>query len=208
MCSAMTLQRRGTRALGLMVVGLGLSLFADLATKEWALDNLSRERTGDKPPVCDANAQGGIVYQRVPLGSQVLIPGLLNLRYAENCGAAFSMLRTAPSWVRGGVFGTAAVAASIMLVLMFYRGNGGPAFAAAVPLIVSGALGNLADRIRHGFVVDFLQVDPDLFVYPIFNVADATIFVGVALLLIDGFRKPASAASADVSTKAVSPERP
>jgi signal peptidase II len=207
MCSGMTVQRRGARALVLMAVALGLSLFADLATKEWALDNLSRERTGEKPPVCDSSEPGGIVYQRLPRSSQVLIPGLLNLRYAENCGAAFSMLRTAPAWVRGAVFGTATVAASIMLLLMFVRGTGGPAFAAAVPLIVSGAVGNLSDRVRHGFVVDFLQVDPDLFVYPIFNVADATIFVGVALLLFDGFRKPAQAASPAVAAKAVSPER-
>jgi signal peptidase II len=69
------------------------------------------------------------------------------------------------------------------------RTCGGAPFAWAVPLIVSGALGNLTDRVRHGFVVDFLQVDPDLFTYPIFNLADATIAIGVCLLLIDGVRK-------------------
>jgi signal peptidase II len=60
-----------------------------------------------------------------------------------------------------------------------------------VPLIVSGAVGNnLSDRPRHGFVVDFLQVHPDLFRYPIFNVADIWIAIGVLLLLLDGSRKP------------------
>jgi signal peptidase II len=54
-------------------------------------------------------------------------------------------------------------------------------------LIVSGAVGNnLSDRPRHGFVVDFLQVDPALFSYPIFNVADIWIAIGVGFLLVDG----------------------
>jgi signal peptidase II len=203
----MIVQRRGARAIVLMLAGLGLSLFADLGTKEWALDNLSRERS-DKPPLCAPNENGAIVYQRAPLASQPLIPGILNLRYAENCGAAFSMLRTAPAWLRGGLFGAAAVAASIMLVFWFVRGSGGWAFAAAVPLIVSGALGNVADRIRHGFVVDFLQVDPNLFVYPIFNVADSTILIGVVLLLIDGLRKQDTAdRGAQIQAKTVSQER-
>lgn len=162
----------------------------DLGSKEWALDNLSRARAGEAPPVCEPDEHGGVVYQRVPLPAHVLVPGIMRLTYAENCGAAFSMLRTAPSWLRASVFGAATIGASIMLLLMFVRGAGGKLFAAAVPFILAGALGNLADRIRHGFVVDFFQVDPALFVYPVFNVADIVIVIGVGLLLIDGMLKP------------------
>jgi len=182
--------RRGPRALALMLGSLVLYGAADLATKEWALENLSQARTGQAPPVCAPNERGDLLYQRVPLPSRPLIAGVMRLTYAENCGAAFSMLRTAPAWVRGGVFGLATVGASVMLTLMFVRGSGGRAFAAAVPFILSGALGNLCDRVRHGFVVDFLQVDPELFVYPVFNVADIVIVIGVGLLLIDGMLKP------------------
>jgi signal peptidase II len=173
-----------------MLVSLVVYGALDLGSKEWALDNLSRARTGEPPPVCVPDEHGGVVYQRVPLPSRTLVPGVMRLTYAENCGAAFSMLRTAPAWLRGTVFGLATIGASVMLIVMFVRGVGGRMFELAVPFILAGALGNLADRIRHGFVVDFFQVDPALFVYPVFNVADIVIVIGVGLLLIDGMLKP------------------
>ena len=61
------------------------------------------------------------------------------------------------------------------------------------PNAAAGAIGNLSDRLRHGFVVDFLQVDPKLFSYPVFNVADITIAIGVGLLIIDNLRRPTTA---------------
>jgi signal peptidase II len=187
--------RRGIRALVIMFVSLGVYLYADLGSKEWALDNLSRVR--QKPaaaPVCTPDEQGYTRYQRIPTEpAKVWVEGYLVAHYAENCGAAFGMLRTAPSWVRAMVFGLAALGACVVLTMMFIRGAGGKLFGAAVPLILSGAIGNVSDRLRHGFVVDFIQVDPRLFEYPTFNVADIAISVGVGLLLIDGMRKPAPA---------------
>jgi signal peptidase II len=136
------------------------------------------------------SAQGHTPFQRLPLEPKPLISGVLTMSYAENCGAAFSMLRTAPAAVRALVFGVANVAALGWLIALFVRGSGGPAFGAAVPLIASGALGNLSDRVRHGFVIDFIRVDPRLFEYPVFNVADIAIAVGVGLLVIDNLYKP------------------
>jgi signal peptidase II len=188
--------RRGPRALAIMLASLVLYTFADLGTKEWALDNLSRARTTESP-VCEPDAKGLRTFQRTPLEPKPFIEGVLRLNYAENCGAAFSMLRTAPGWVRALVFGVAAIGAAIVLTWMFVRGDGGRLFAASVPLVLSGALGNLADRIRHGFVVDFIQVDPQLFNYPVFNVADIAIAVGVGLWLIDGGGRKASKKRAD-----------
>jgi len=185
-----TLVPRTTRALILMFVSLLAYTALDLGTKEWALGALSRARTGESPPVCLADERGYTTMQRLPTQEQVVIPGYFVFHYAENCGAAFGMLRTAPSWVRALVFGVAALGACVVLTLMFKRGVGGGLFAAAVPLILSGAVGNLADRIRHGFVVDFIQVDPRWFEYPTFNVADCTIAIGVALMLIDGMKNP------------------
>jgi signal peptidase II len=184
--------RRSTRSIAVMLVGLVLLTAIDLGTKEWALRNLSAPRlTANRAAVCEPDGHGRTAYQRQPEVPRPLIEGVLNLYYAENCGAAFSMLRTAPRWLRLSVFGTASIGAAFVLISMFVRGVGGPLFAAAVPLIVSGAVGNnLSDRPRRGFVVDFLQVHPDLLDYPIFNVADIWIVVGVALLLIDGLRKP------------------
>lgn len=141
-------------------------------------------------------------FQRLPLPPKTFIDGVLNLHYAENCGAAFSMLRTAPPLVRGLVFGVANVAALIVLFVMFVRATGGAAFAAAVPLIASGAIGNISDRLRHGFVVDFFQVDPKLFSYPVFNVADIAIAIGVGLLVIDNLRRPTTAQQPQSATPA------
>jgi lipoprotein signal peptidase len=192
--------RRGSRAIALMLVSLVLYTFADLATKEWALDHLSRERPGHKPPICQADEQGYLEIQRLPTPPQTFVEGAIQLHYAENCGAAFGMLRSAPSWLRVLVFGLAGLSACVVLTTMFVRGSGGAPFVAAVPLILSGAIGNLSDRVRHGFVVDFIQVDPRLFQYPTFNVADIAVAIGVALMLLDGLKtqplsEPALAAS-------------
>jgi signal peptidase II len=185
--------RRTARALLIMLASLVAYTAADLASKEWALDHLSHERSGDKPPVCEADEHGYLDIQRLPGPPQQFVEGVIDLHYAENCGAAFGMLRAAPSWLRALVFGVAAVGASIVLTSMFIRGVGGPLFSLAVPMILSGAIGNLSDRVRHGFVVDFIQVNPRLFEYPTFNVADIAITIGVVLLLIDGMRRPVSA---------------
>jgi signal peptidase II len=184
--------RRTLAALLIMLGSLGVYTFLDLASKDWALSSLSRARQGAETPICQPDDEGYTRMQRVPTDPKVLVQGYLVAHYAENCGAAFGMLRTAPSWVRALVFGIAAAGACVVLTLMFVRGAGGRLFGAAVPLILSGAIGNLSDRIRHGFVVDFIQVDPRLFEYPTFNVADIAISVGVGLLLIDGMKKPVS----------------
>ncbi len=189
---------RSGRAMVLMLVSLVLYTALDLGTKEWALENLSRARTGEQPPICQPDDRGYTTMHRLPTNEMVVIPGYFVFHYAENCGAAFGMLRTAPSWVRAFVFGAAALGAFIVLTLMFRRGVGGHLFAAAVPMILAGAVGNLADRVRHGFVVDFIQVDPQWFSYPTFNVADCTITIGVALLLIDGMKNPQPASKAKV----------
>lgn len=206
MATSVSQVRRGARALIFMLVSLVLYTFADLASKEWALDHLSRERQGEKPPICQPDDQGYMEIQRIPLAPKPFVEGVVNLHYAENCGAAFGMLRAAPGWLRALVFGLAAIGASIVLMLMFVRGAGGGMFGAAVPMILSGAIGNLSDRVRHGFVVDFIQVDPRLFEYPTFNVADIAITVGVGLLLLDGLRKPRVAPEPVLTGESVQPQ--
>jgi lipoprotein signal peptidase len=204
-------ERRSARSITLMVVSLVLLTASDLATKEWALEELSQPNpSADTAAVCQPDKRGHIEHQREPIASRPLVEGVLRLHYTENCGAAFSMLRTAPGWLRMLVFGGASVGATVVLISMFVRGAGGPLFAGAVPLIVSGAIGNnLHDRPRHGFVVDFLQVDPALFNYPIFNVADIWIAIGVGLLLLDSLRSKRSApAETPVSATASSGAKP
>ncbi len=188
---AKPLTPRPTRAIAI-AIGMTLALTAiDLGTKFWAEDNLSetRENAG---PVCDTDEHGRYQYQRRRTDPVVLSEGLLELRYAENCGAAFSLLATASPIVKHSIFGLAAIIACFALFWHFAKGTGGRMYAWAVPLIVSGAIGNLADRFRLGYVVDFIRVYWEgtilgLSEWPTFNVADITIFVGAALLLLEGF---------------------
>lgn len=183
---------RSHKALALCLAATAVLTAADLWSKSWALETLSTERIGPEQPVCEVDEHGYTTMQRGRGEPIVLADDWLELRYAENCGAAFGLLRDASATVRHAVFGVAAVAASIALLVMFARGRGGPAFAAAVPFIVSGAIGNLVDRIRYGYVVDFIRVHWDREIlwmreWPTFNVADITITIGVVLLLIDGW---------------------
>lgn len=178
------------RALVLCLVATAALTALDLGSKEWALDALSEARPGTAPPACEPDEHGRTFMQRMRSDAVVLVDGYLELRYAENCGAAFGILRDSPTWVRRVVFGSAAGIASIALLLMFVRGRGGRLFAAAVPFIVSGALGNLVDRVRHGYVVDFIRFHlQERWEWPTFNIADAAITVGVVLLLLDGLRE-------------------
>ena len=184
---------RTKQALAICVLATIALTALDLWTKDLALEHLSTTPLGEPTPVCEASEDGYMYPQRLATEPYEVIAGNLELRYAENCGAAFSMLRDASSFVRHAVFGTAATVASIALFWMFWVGRGGRAFAWAVPLIVSGALGNLADRVRLGYVVDFIRFywEESLPLlgrqWPTFNVADITISIGVGLLLIDGY---------------------
>jgi signal peptidase II len=170
-----------------IVAAVGLAAI-DLGTKQWALDRLSQPSSHGSEPVCEPDEYGRVRQQRTQRPPVVLIEGYLELRYAENCGAAFGFMRDMPSSFRKSVFYVAAVGAVLLLLWMFATGRGGTLFAWSVPLIVGGAVGNLVDRVRFGYVVDFIRFHlNDRWAYPTFNVADAWITIGVALILIDGF---------------------
>ncbi|MFO0680719.1 MAG: signal peptidase II [Sandaracinus sp.] len=188
-----TTARRTTAAIVACVLAATALTAADLWSKSWAEGALSHARAGDPPDVCATDERDFILYQRIPADTISIVDDVLELEYAENCGAAFGLLRQAPTIVRRLVFGVAAVAATIVLLWMFVQGRGGPYFAVSVPLVISGAIGNFFDRFLYGYVVDFIHFHyehpilwMDRFDYPTFNVADIAITIGVILLLIDG----------------------
>jgi signal peptidase II len=189
-------QPRSSRAITACLVALALFTVADLWSKAWAENRLSHESSAAAGVAACTPDEHGHYYMQRTRGEQiVLVEGFLELRYAENCGAAFGLLDESPRWVRAGVFMTAGALAVAFLMMMFVRGSGGTYFAWSVPLVVSGALGNMVDRLRLGYVIDFIHFHiHQSFEWPTFNVADSTITVGVALLLLDGLRKPALAA--------------
>ena len=117
--------------------------------------------------------------------SRVLIDGMFNLTLVHNTGAAFGFLSDAGGWQRWFFISlTAAVSLAILVWLLRL-----PAecnwLAVALACILGGALGNLCDRIRFGYVVDFLDVYYDTWHWPAFNVADAAITIGAIMLIID-----------------------
>lgn len=185
---AVTRQFRSAKALLLCLVAIAALTAIDLGTKHWALRRLSQPSPFGAQPVCAADPDGRIQPQRVQRPAIVLIDGYLELRYAENCGAAFGFMRDMPTTIRKGVFYVAAAGAVVLLLWMFISGRGGALFAVSVPMIIAGAIGNFVDRVRLGYVVDFVRFHlEDRWAYPTFNVADAWITIGVALILIEGF---------------------
>jgi signal peptidase II len=117
-----------------------------------------------------------------------VIDGLFSITYLRNKGAAFSFLSDA-SW-RLPFFLLATVIAVIAIITAFCKLKDEQRFAAfSLSLILSGAIGNLIDRVRMGEVIDFLDVYWKTYHWPAFNVADSAICVGVALLALDLFRE-------------------
>jgi len=115
---------------------------------------------------------------------------IVALTHQRNYGAAWSLLANAGGWQRWFFVVLATLVSGVIGVWLWRIRRQGPAIlAAGLALVLGGAVGNLVDRIRLGYVTDFIQVrfagvplfDP----FPSFNVADAAITVGAALLIID-----------------------
>jgi signal peptidase II len=120
-------------------------------------------------------------------GDREIIPGFLNFVYAENTGVAFSMLDDHGSTGRWGLSVIAGIAAVLVLFYFWRIPRTNDRLLGALALLLAGIVGNLTDRLRLGFVVDFIQVHYQDWYYPIFNVADMAICVGAGLLIIDMF---------------------
>ena len=114
-----------------------------------------------------------------------VIPGLFDLTYLTNTGAAFGMLAGAKSVWRQVFFVGVAVAAIGVMVFSYRQfRNQGRIFVHAIGLIAGGAVGNLIDRLRFGAVVDFLYFHIGTHYWPAFNVADSAITIGVGLFIL------------------------
>lgn len=118
----------------------------------------------------------------------VIVPGLFSWTLAYNTGAAFSFLAGASGWQRW-LFALIALAVSAVLVVWLKRLKPGETWlAAALTLVLGGALGNLFDRVAYGHVIDFILVHwQDRWFFPAFNLADSAITIGAIMLALDLF---------------------
>jgi signal peptidase II len=167
---------RPRASIAFLVTVTALSLAADLATKAWAKGHLSgAEGRAHSPRKLD------------------IWKGHVDFIFAQNPGGAWSFLRGLPDSLRRPFFLVVSAAAIVFIVSIYqrvYRDQ--TTMKWGLPLALGGAMGNLADRIRYGWVVDFV----DVYVtrrghehhWPTFNVADIAIVVGVLLMAIDMMR--------------------
>lgn len=120
-------------------------------------------------------------------GDRSVIGGFLNFAYAENPGVAFSMLDDHGDAGRWGLSVVAFVAAALVLYFFWRTPRSDDRILGALALLLAGIVGNVTDRMRLGFVVDFIDVQFGNWHYPTFNVADAAICLGAVILIIDMF---------------------
>jgi len=128
----------------------------------------------------------GLATESLTLYRPVELTSWLNMTLAHNYGAAFSFLSDAGGWQRWLFTGLASVVTLVLIVWLLRLPANEKVTAAALGLIIGGAVGNLIDRINHGYVVDFIDVYYRNWHWPAFNLADSAITGGVILLLIDG----------------------
>ncbi|MEO6098130.1 MAG: signal peptidase II [Fibrobacteria bacterium] len=121
-----------------------------------------------------------------------LVPDLLEFRYAENRAIAFSMFHQIPEHVRKPlIYSLTSVSLAALLSLIWVMRRQSLYRLASMALILSGAVGNIIDRVRHGFVMDFIHVHwRETWSFPIFNVADSLITIGGAMILLSTFLSP------------------
>ena len=128
------------------------------------------------------------------LGEVREITSWFNLVLAHNTGAAFSFLADKPGWQRP--FFTAVTVVITAVLLWMLRGHHrNRLLSGALALVIGGAMGNLIDRVRFGFVVDFIDwylPNSSLPHWPAFNIADSAICLGATLLILESLRKPAA----------------
>jgi signal peptidase II len=118
------------------------------------------------------------------LGDSTHVTNFFNVVRAHNTGAAFSFLAGASGWQRW-FFTAIGVAAALFIIWLLRSHAGQKLFSLALALILGGAIGNVVDRLMHGYVVDFVQVHWRGWYFPAFNVADTAITVGAACLILD-----------------------
>lgn len=125
-----------------------------------------------------------LILDAYRLGDATPITSFFNIVRAHNTGAAFSFLADAGGWQRWAFTGIG-VAATIFIVWQLRAHPEQKLFCFALSSILGGAVGNVVDRMMHGYVVDFLDFYARGYHFPAFNLADSAITVGAVCLVLD-----------------------
>lgn len=135
-----------------------------------------------------------LVIRRIDLHEAIpIIPNFFQLVHVRNTGAAFGIGANAASKLVPLLLNVGAIAVFFVVVVYAFRSAvTDRLLQTGLHLILGGAIGNLLDRFRFGFVVDFLDVYVGTHHWPAFNVADSAICIGIGLLFLDMRKKPES----------------
>ena len=126
-----------------------------------------------------------LILGHYQLGDSTRVTSFFNVVRAHNTGAAFSFLAAASGWQRW-FFVAIGVGAALFIVWLLRKHAGQKLFSFALACILGGAVGNVFDRLVHGYVVDFIQVHwHRTWYFPAFNIADSAITIGAACLVLD-----------------------
>jgi signal peptidase II len=139
-----------------------------------------------------------LVLKSIPLHEAIpVIPNFFQLVHVRNTGAAFGLGANASSKLVPLLLNVGAIAVFCVVVVYAFRtAVTDRLLQTGLHLILGGAIGNLLDRFRFGYVVDFLDVYVGTHHWPAFNVADSAICIGIALLFLDMRKKPETEAAA------------
>ncbi|CAB9542780.1 Lipoprotein signal peptidase (EC 3.4.23.36) [uncultured Gammaproteobacteria bacterium] len=130
-----------------------------------------------------------LAYEYLVIGTSVDINAFFSLSFARNYGAAFSFLADQGGWQRYFLSAVSVIASIILSVWMVKTSTIYRFKLIGLTLILSGAVGNMIDRVMNGFVVDFIDFHYQDFYWPIFNFADIFISIGVVMLIIADWKK-------------------
>ena len=125
-----------------------------------------------------------LIQKVFQFGEQLRITNFLDIVHFHNEGAAFGFLNNAGGWQKW-FFTSIAAVASLVIIYLLKKHQNEKLFCFGLALILGGALGNAIDRMRFGYVVDFIHAHWNQAYFPAFNVADAAISIGAALIILD-----------------------
>ena len=130
-----------------------------------------------------------MVLGSLELYESIEITSFFSLTHVHNYGAAFSFLADEDGWQQYFLVSISVIASIAIILWMSKTSTNQPYKLIALSLILSGAIGNLIDRAVFGFVIDFINLHYQDFYWPVFNVADTAITLGVILLLLVDFKQ-------------------
>ncbi len=178
----------------------------DQWSKFWAIGNLTKAFQGTNGQLLDFGAQLDkfLWYKHPPRSAAIeVLENFWSMRYVENPGAAWGFLASSDAAWRTPFFLGVALIAMVFIIYLYKTAEADQLFyRIALALVFGGAWGNFIDRVRLGYVIDFIDWHYYEHRWPTFNIADAAITIGAVLMIADIFLYKKNEQTEEVSASA------